>query len=212
MTSPSTLRLALTILAALTWSAGGCAQLSESAAPAPAPAARAVAVALPGPMRQGAAAATAPTSEPTNNPLWNDVSRAIERRGIEEDEVYTITVPRDDLDVTIEGSAIPTAAGIESVFHFYGCPCGRISVAGQFVTADYETDDVVDALRQNAAMRVASISPMFLFDKPRLLLVRFQGDGDAVALAKVIREAMRWTGKERMAPQQVDDPKPATKP
>ena len=73
-----------------------------------------------------------------------------------------------------------------------------MNVAGQFVVTDYEANDVVDALRKEAAMTVAAISPMFLYDRPKLMLVRFQGEGDPEKMAKVIREAIRWTAKERL--------------
>ena len=39
---------------------------------------------------------------------------------------------------------------------------------------------------------------MLLGEKPRLTLIRFQGEGDADALAKSLKEALRWTGEERM--------------
>ncbi|HWE03517.1 MAG TPA: DUF1259 domain-containing protein [Tepidisphaeraceae bacterium] len=160
-------------------------------------------------------AATAPATQPAD-PAAADISKVLERPGVTRDGVYIVTVPRDDLDVTILGMGIPTAAGIESVFYFYRCPCGKMNVAGQFVTADYESNDVVDALRQNAILRVASIAPMLQYEKPRLDIIRFQGEGDAVAMAKIIREALRWTGKERMAPQKPDTdasaPPPGQKP
>jgi Domain of Unknown Function (DUF1259) len=135
-----------------------------------------------------------------SDPGWPIIARGLERRGAVKDGVYVITIPRDDLDVVIDGMGIPTAAGLESTFYFYRCPCGKMNVAGQFVTTDYEANDVVDALRKEAAMTVATISPMFVYDRPRLMLIRFQGEGDPVKLAAVIREAIRWTGRERLAP------------
>ncbi|MDB5298549.1 MAG: peptidase [Phycisphaerales bacterium] len=130
----------------------------------------------------------------------------LERKGVIKDGVYVVTVPRDDLDVTIEGMGIPTAAGIESVFYFYRCPCGKMNVAGQFVTADYEANDVADALRQGQ-LKITSIGPLLLYEKPRLLVVRFQAEGDAVLMAKALREALRWTAAERMAPQKLEGDK-----
>ncbi|HZK79628.1 MAG TPA: DUF1259 domain-containing protein [Humisphaera sp.] len=156
-----------------------------------------------------APATTAPATQPAD-PAWAQISKALEHSGVTKEGVYVVTIPRDDLDVTIGGMGIPTAAGIESVFYFYRCPCGKMNVAGQFVTVDYESNDVVDALRQNAIMRVASIAPMLQYENPRLVIVRFQGEGDAVAMAKIIREAMRWTGRERMAPEKLDTETPAT--
>jgi hypothetical protein len=144
--------------------------------------------------------ATAPATQPAD-PAWPLIAKALERPGVLKDDIYTITIPRDDLDVSIDGMGIPTGAGIESVFHFYRCPCGKMNVAGEFVTTDYEANDVVDALRKNAAMNVASIAPLLLYAKPNLTAIHFQAEGDPVVMATILREALRWTGKERMAPE-----------
>ncbi len=112
-----------------------------------------------------APATTAPATQPAD-PAWAEISKVLEHPGVTKEGVYVVTIPRDDLDVTIGGMGIPTAAGIESVFYFYRCPCGKMNVAGQFVTVDYESNDVVDALRQNAIMRVASIAPMLQYENP----------------------------------------------
>jgi hypothetical protein len=155
--------------------------------------------------RPATVAATAP-AEASADPAWGDIAKVLERKGVVKDGVYVVTVPRDDLDVTIEGMGIPTAAGIESVFYFYRCPCGKMNVAGQFVTADYEANDVADALRQGQ-LKITSIGPLLLYEKPRLLVVRFQAEGDAVLMAKALREALRWTAAERMAPQKLEGDK-----
>ena len=157
----------------------------------------------PAPKNIAARPASVPATQAVD-PAWAEVSRVLEHPGVVKEGVFVVTLPRDDLDVTIEGMGIPTAAGIESVFYFYRCPCGKMNVAGQFVTADYEADDVVDALRQNAALKVATIAPLLLYERPRLMLIRFQGEGEAAAMAKNLREALRWTGRERMAPRKMD--------
>ncbi|HZL36854.1 MAG TPA: DUF1259 domain-containing protein [Tepidisphaeraceae bacterium] len=149
------------------------------------------------------ASANPPTTQAAD-PAWPDIDRVMQRHGVPGDGVYVFTIPRDDLDVSIDGMGIPTAAGIQSIFYFYRCPCGKMSVTGQFVTTDYEADDVVDALRQNATLNVAAIAPFLLSEKPRLMLVRFQGEGDPATMAKNLREALRWIGKERMAPLPAD--------
>ncbi len=145
-----------------------------------------------------ALSATNPTTS-----QWAEVSAILGKPGTLKDDVYTITVPRDDLRVTIEGMAVPTSAGLESVFWFYRCTCGKTSVVGQFVTADYEANDVIDALRAGR-MKVASLSPLLMYEKPHLILIHFQGEGEPGPMAKTLREALRWTGKERMAPQKID--------
>jgi hypothetical protein len=119
----------------------------------------------------------------------------------EKQQVYTITIPRDDLDVTIDGMSVPIAAGIASTFHFYRCSCGKMSVLGEFVVVDYEANDVIDALRAPGnAIHVAAVNSIAIGVRPPLLSVRFHGEGEAAQLAKLIRAAMDWTGEARMRP------------
>jgi hypothetical protein len=108
--------------------------------------------------------------------------------------VYTVTFPRDDLNVRIDGMDVPTAAGIESTFRFYICSCGKTVVIGQFVCADYEANDVLLALQQNDFL-VSSVSPYLLYEKPRLLCIRFQSEGDAQKQSTTLKSALSWTAK-----------------
>lgn len=154
--------------------------------------------------RPAAAPDTPTAEEETDAQAWKSIAAALGRSGQLKAGIYRFVFPRDDLDVTIEGNAVPAAAGVESDFRFYRCPCGRINVTGQFVVADYEANDVVDALREGH-VEVASIGPLLLHDRPRLMLIRFQGENKrGGALARTLRTALSWTGKERLAPQKVD--------
>lgn len=148
-----------------------------------------------------------PTPEETDAAAWKAVSAELAKEGELKDGVYSVVFLRDDLEVTVEGNEVPAAAGLYSEFKFYRCPCGRINVIGQFVVADYEANDVIDALRKdpNAGLKVTGAGAMLLHEKPRLLLIRFFGENHKAApLAKALRSALSWTGKERMAPRKVD--------
>jgi hypothetical protein len=143
-------------------------------------------------------------AEENDAAAWKAVAAALGKAGEWKGGVYRLVYPRDDLEVTVEGNVVPAAAGIESEFRFYRCPCGRINVMGQFAVADYEANDVIDALR-DGRIEVASVGPLLLHEKPRLIVVRFFGENNSGgALAKTLREALAWTGKERMAPQKTD--------
>jgi hypothetical protein len=131
---------------------------------------------------------------------WETVARLLERRGAEHDGVYTVTIPRDDWNLAIEGMPVPAAAGVASVMHFYVCPCGKTTVVGQLCVAEHEVNDVIDALRAGR-IEIASVAPMLLHTRPQPLVIRFQAEGKTADLSKTLREAIRWTGKERMAPE-----------
>jgi hypothetical protein len=136
--------------------------------------------------------------------VWQSIRAALGQDGTFRDNVLAFVFPRDDLEVTVQGYDTPVAAGVASDFRFYRCPCGLINVIGQFVVADYEANDVIDALREGH-VEVASVGPMLLHERPRLLLIRFQGENKrGGALATTLRTALSWTGRERMAPQPLE--------
>jgi hypothetical protein len=116
--------------------------------------------------------------------------------------VLTITLPRADLWVQADMGEIPTAAGLASQFYFYRCTCGKDKVVGQFVVADYEVNDVIDALRAGH-MEVVSVAGMFVGDKPRMMSLRFQGEGLATDLTQTLKAALSWVGDARSARQSI---------
>src|SRR5258708_3463933 len=68
-----------------------------------------------------------------------DVADVLGKSGVlnAKEQVYTVTIPRDDIDLKIDGMSVPTAAGIASTFHFYLCSSGKTSVLGEFIVFDY---------------------------------------------------------------------------
>ena len=153
----------------------------------------------------GPGSASRPGASRDSNDSWKEIADALGKGGELRDGVYTVVVPRDDLSVTIEGMDVPTAAGIFSTFRFYQCSCGKTAVLGEFVVADYEANDVAYALQKQDIL-VSSIGPYLLYEKPRLMVVRFQAEGTPRHLAEAIRTALDWTGRNRMAPQKGTPP------
>jgi hypothetical protein len=131
---------------------------------------------------------------------WAVIAKTLGRDGKFGKEAYTVTIPRDDLWVNTDLGDIPTEAGLEIKLHFFKCPCGKTSVVGQFVVADYELNDVIDELQTDGILKIAGMSPMFLREKPRVMTVFFQGEGQAEKLAKIVKGALDYTGDRRMAP------------
>ena len=121
--------------------------------------------------------------------------------------VLSITLPRTDLWVQADMGDIPPEAGISSNFYFFRCSCGKDRVVGQFALADYEVNDVIDALR-SGRIDVVSISPMFSGDKPKMMSLRFQSEGHASDLAATLKAALAWVGDARSARQPLSEGKP----
>ncbi|MGB7161316.1 MAG: DUF1259 domain-containing protein [Tepidisphaeraceae bacterium] len=138
-------------------------------------------------------AATQPTAE-----SWEQIAKDLGHAGELKDNVYTITLLRTDMEIRDEDGDIP-AGLLKTEFQFYPCDCGKMNVAGQFCLFEYESDDVIDALRAGR-MKVVSVSPMFQGEHPRVTLVRFQGSAESSQIAKPLKDALKWTGEARMAP------------
>jgi hypothetical protein len=180
----------LRLLALLAGVAAGCGQQNAHSAPP---------VGLHG-IASAAVAADEDTDTPeTEAVAWKTIASVMGRQGLLHENVYTVVVPRDDLFVTVEDMPVPTAAGIESRFNFYHCSCGKTSVIGEFVLADFEVDDVISTLSAKQ-FTIASLAPFLLHEHPRLLSVHFKGEGKSAEIAAVLREALSYTGKERDAP------------
>jgi hypothetical protein len=107
-----------------------------------------------------------------------------------EDDVLTIRLPRADIWVQNDMGEIPTAAGIESSIYFYRCTCGKDRVVGQLAVADFEVNRVIDAMR-SGQIDVVSVGAMFNGDKPRMMALRFQGEGDSGQIAETLKDALK---------------------
>jgi hypothetical protein len=140
-------------------------------------------------------ATTAPTTQAASP--WPRLSALLGLEGVERDGVYTVTIPRTDLIVSNpDVGDIPTGAGLETQLHFFMCPCGKTNVVGTFILAEYEANDVMDELRK-ANMHVVNVGPAFYNETPRVVMLRFQGEGFAEPIAAAIRESLGRTGEAR---------------
>ncbi len=140
-----------------------------------------------------AAPATLPTAQ-----LWASIAKDLGRTGVLEDDVYTIRFLRTDMEIRTDDGDVP-AGLLKTEFQFHRCDCGKTNVVGQFCVFEYESSDVIDALR-GGMMKIVSVSPMFQGEHPRVTLVRFQGGGGSSHLATTLKSALDWTGEARMAP------------
>jgi hypothetical protein len=107
---------------------------------------------------------------------------------------FTLIVPRTDLDLESEMGPIPISAGIASHFYFFRCTCGKTKLLGDFTACDYESDDVIDALRAGH-FTIVSVAPLLTGTRPNLVSIRFQAEGDADDLVKTLAAALKEAGR-----------------
>jgi len=125
------------------------------------------------------------------------------KEGIVNGKVFTLTLPRTDLDLhTLEFGEVPVEAGLATTLHVWRCGCGKYYILGQFILTDFESNDVLDSLVKGQ-MRIASVGPILLEEKPRLVQIRFQGEGDMPALIKTLTDCYRWIGENRSKPNPI---------
>jgi hypothetical protein len=118
--------------------------------------------------------------------------------------VWELSLPRDDLDVrTLDFGEIPVEAGLATTLKLWRCPCGKYYFVGEYVVTDFESNDVLDSLRQGN-FQIASVSPMLVRERPRIVSIRFQGEGDVPHITKTLKDAQRWVGENRGKPRPVE--------
>jgi len=142
------------------------------------------------------AAEAPPAAEKPTEEKWQPIVKEFPAAKLSKN-IVSITIPRTDLEVGhIDLGEIPTDAGLSSSIYFFACPCGKMNVLGQLCVVDYEQNDVIDELRA-ARIKIASVAPMFLGARPQIMIIRFQGEGDAAKLAQAFKKALSWTGDDR---------------
>jgi hypothetical protein len=120
------------------------------------------------------------------------------------DKVFALSLPREDLIVrTLDFGEIPVEAGLATTVRLWRCLCGKYYLAGEYVVTEDESNDVLDALRQGN-FQIASVAPMLVRDRPRILSIRFQGEGDVDHIAKTLKESQRWVGDNRSKPKPIE--------
>jgi hypothetical protein len=124
--------------------------------------------------------------------FWKVLTAPLHGQQVVSDSSFAVIVPRDDIDLESEMGQVPTTAGIESRFYFWRCHCGKVKVMGEFLACDYESDDVLDALRAGK-FTIDSIAPILENTRPNLLCIRFQSEGEGPDLVATLKSAMDKT-------------------
>ena len=142
------------------------------------------------------AADAPPAAEKATEERWQPIVKEFPTAKVSKN-ILSIALPRTDLEVGhIDLGEIPTDAGLSSSIYFFPCPCSKMNAIGQLCVVDYEQNDVIDELRA-ARIKIASVGPMFIGARPQIMLIRFQGEGDAGKLAQALKKALSWTGEDR---------------
>ena len=123
---------------------------------------------------------------------WKAVDEAMGRSGADQpDGTHKYSMPRKDLSVTVNGTAIKAglALGSWAAFKREG---GNTTVMGDLVLTEDEVAPVMAKLQEGNVM-ITALHNHLLHERPRVMYMHIHGMGDAVKLAQAIHSALGET-------------------
>jgi hypothetical protein len=130
------------------------------------------------------------------------VLKTLGKQGDFKDNVLKVNIPRNDLKVSVEGVATPTAFGFGGWVAMEKATGGMDVLMGDLVLTEAEVNPVMSALLQNG-IDVTALHNHFFFESPRLFFMHVHGHGTAAELATKLQPALALIGK---SPQPASGP------
>jgi len=133
-------------------------------------------------------------------PDWTAVERALGRRGqLQEGGLYRVGMPRTDLAVTVRGVPIRAALSLGSWIGFKSSGGGKVLVMGDLVLTESELNPVLSRLQQGGVGQTA-VHKHLPDHSPPLWWTHVRAQGDPIAIAATMREALALTSTPGSAP------------
>jgi hypothetical protein len=136
---------------------------------------------------------TAPVATRAAEPDWKAVEQALGKPGqMQPGDVFRIGMPRTDLTVTVKGVPVKAgfALGSYAAFKQIG---DQAMVMGDLVLLDQEVPGVMSGLFAGG-LEVTAVHNHLNEMSPHVMYVHYGGHGDAVQLAKALRQALSASG------------------
>lgn len=140
-------------------------------------------------------------------PDWKAVEQALGKPGqLQEGGVFRVGMPRTDLSVTVKGVSVKAgfALGSYAAFRAVG---DHAMVMGDLVLLDQEVPGVMSGLFAGG-LEVTALHNHLNEVSPHVMYMHYEGHGDAVRLAKALRQALAASA----TPVGPAAPAPATAP
>ena len=122
---------------------------------------------------------------------YQDVLRALDRKGDFKDGVLKVNIPRSDLKISVQGVATPTPFGFGGWVAFTKTTDGSEVMMGDLVLVQEEVNPVMSALLDNG-IDVTALHNHFFWDDPHVFYMHVHGMGKAVDLAHGIKPAFEF--------------------
>jgi len=130
-----------------------------------------------------------PAIAPAASPDWKAVEQALGKSGqLQAGDVFRVGMPRTDLNVTVKGVPVKAgfALGSYAAFKQVG---EHAMVMGDLVLLDAEVPAVMSGLFGNG-LEVTAVHNHLNEMSPHVMYMHYEGHGDAVQLAKGLRQAL----------------------
>ena len=122
-------------------------------------------------------------------PDWKAVEQALGKSGqLQAGDVFRVGIPRTDLSVTVKGVPVKAgfALGSYAAFKQVG---DQAMVMGDLVLLDQEVPAVMSGLF-SGGLEVTAVHNHLNEMSPHVMYMHYEGHGDAVQLAKALRQAL----------------------
>jgi hypothetical protein len=116
------------------------------------------------------------------------IDQALGRSGQKTGEVYKVSFPRGDLQVSVHGVAIKPGLALGSWAAFLGTD-DKAMVMGDLVLLEAEVNPVVAKLR-SSGFEISAVHNHLMEEAPKVLYVHYMAHGPAVQLATSLRAAL----------------------
>src|SRR5712664_4875570 len=133
------------------------------------------------------------------NPDWKAVEQALGKAGqVQAGDVFRVGLPRTDLTVTVKGVPVkaPFALGSYAAFKQIG---DQAMVMGDLVLLDQEVPAVMSGLFAGG-LEVTAVHNHLNEMSPHVMYMHYEGHGDAIQMAKALRQALSASGTPMGAP------------
>ena len=135
------------------------------------------------------------------------IEEALGKKGryVEEEAVYTVALPRNDVSVRIKGEDVPTPFGFAGWVSFKKTLDGRRAVLmSDAVLREEEVNPLISSA-QEQGLEVSALHNHFFYEEPRIFYLHLHGIGSVVELARRYANAIRAT---RLFPANQPNPRP----
>ena len=116
------------------------------------------------------------------------IDQALGRSGQKSGEVYKVSFPRNDLNVSVHGLAIKPGLALGSWAAFLGTDDNAM-VMGDLVLLENELNPVIAKLR-SSGFEISAVHNHLMEETPHVMYVHYMGHGPAAQLATSLRAAL----------------------